>query len=46
MPDLFEQHADTLLQGLAPLADRLRPRRLDDFVGQDSILGPGRLLRR
>ena len=46
MPDLFEQHADTLLQGLAPLADRLRPRRLEDFVGQDSILGPGRLLRR
>jgi len=46
VPDLFEQHADTLLQGLAPLADRLRPRRLDDFVGQDSILGPGRLLRR
>jgi len=46
VPDLFEQHADTLLQGLAPLADRLRPRRLEDFVGQDSILGPGRLLRR
>jgi len=46
VPDLFEQHGDTLLQGLAPLADRLRPRRLDDFVGQDAILGPGRLLRR
>ena len=46
MPDLFEQHGDTLLQGLAPLADRLRPRQLDDFVGQESILGPGRLLRR
>jgi putative ATPase len=46
VPDLFEQHGDTLLQGLAPLADRLRPRRLDDFVGQDGILGPGRLLRR
>ena len=46
MPDLFEQHGDTLLQGLAPLADRLRPRQLDDFVGQEAILGPGRLLRR
>jgi putative ATPase len=46
VPDLFEQHGDTLLQGLAPLADRLRPRQLDDFVGQESILGPGRLLRR
>ena len=46
MADLFEQHGQTLLEGLAPLADRLRPRRLDDFVGQEGILGPGRLLRR
>ncbi len=30
----------------APLADRLRPRTLDEFVGQDAIIGPGRLLRR
>jgi putative ATPase len=29
-----------------PLADRLRPRTLDEFVGQDAIIGPGRLLRR
>ncbi len=29
-----------------PLAARLRPRSLDDFVGQDHIVGPGRLLRR
>jgi putative ATPase len=29
-----------------PLADRLRPRSLDDFVGQQHIVGPGRLLRR
>ncbi|HPJ71876.1 MAG TPA: AAA family ATPase, partial [bacterium] len=29
-----------------PLADRLRPSSLDDFVGQDHILGPGKLLRR
>lgn len=29
-----------------PLAARLRPRILDEFVGQDHILGPGRLLRR
>ena len=46
MSDLFEQHGQTLLQGRAPLADRLRPRQLDDFVGQEGILGPGRLLRR
>jgi putative ATPase len=30
----------------APLADRMRPRTLDDVVGQDHIVGPGRLLRR
>lgn len=30
----------------APLADRLRPRTLDEFVGQEHIVGPGRLLRR
>ncbi len=29
-----------------PLAMRMRPRSLDDFVGQEHILGPGRLLRR
>jgi putative ATPase len=29
----------------APLADRLRPRRLEDFVGQDHLLGPGKPLR-
>ena len=31
---------------MAPLADRMRPRSLDDFVGQEAILGEGRLLRR
>src|SRR5262245_43162630 len=30
----------------APLADRMRPRTLDEFVGQPKILGPGSLLRR
>src|SRR5688572_9155121 len=30
----------------APLADRMRPRTLDEFVGQLEILGPGSLLRR
>ena len=29
-----------------PLAARMRPRTLDDVLGQDAILGPGRLLRR
>ena len=29
-----------------PLADRMRPRSLDEFVGQQHFLGPGKLLRR
>ncbi|MDR2518179.1 MAG: AAA family ATPase [Spirochaetaceae bacterium] len=29
-----------------PLADRMRPPTLDDFIGQDHLVGPGRLLRR
>ena len=31
---------------LSPLADRMRPRTLDEFIGQQHIVGPGRLLRR
>ena len=42
MDDLFT--AATRAQ--APLADRMRPRTLDEFVGQAHIVGPGRLLRR
>src|SRR5688500_14927569 len=30
----------------APLAARMRPRALDEYVGQSHILGPGQLLRR
>ena len=44
--DLFRHHGEQQRQKLAPLADRLRPRSLDDFAGQEAILGPGRLLRR
>lgn len=35
-----------MLRRQAPLADRLRPRNLDEFVGQGAILAEGRLLRR
>ena len=42
--DLFE--AGSQDAGDEPLAARLRPRVLDEFVGQDHILGQGRLLRR
>ncbi|HEY9662493.1 MAG TPA: AAA family ATPase, partial [Allocoleopsis sp.] len=43
---LFEQHRQQLIQAEAPLAARMRPRTLDEFIGQDHILGQGRLLRR
>jgi putative ATPase len=31
--------------GLRPLADRMRPRTLEEFVGQEQVLGPGKPLR-
>jgi len=44
--DLFEQaHQDRIARS-APLAARMRPRTLDEYVGQAHIVGPGRLLRR
>ena len=42
MDDLFS----TLDRSRAPLADRMRPRTLDEFLGQGHIVGAGRLLRR
>ena len=30
----------------APLADRMRPRTLEEFIGQEQLVGKGRLLRR
>src|SRR5438067_552570 len=45
MPDLFDEAAGRRLEERAPLAQRLRPRRLDDFVGQEHVVGPGRALR-
>jgi len=44
--DLFASAAQERLARRAPLADRLRPTRLDDVVGQEHLLGPGRPLRR
>jgi putative ATPase len=43
--DLFASSAEEQLKAQAPLADRLRPTRLDDIVGQDEVLGPGKPLR-
>jgi putative ATPase len=48
--DLFEEttseNVDAPIDSAAPLATRMRPRTLDEFVGQQHILGPGKLLRR
>jgi putative ATPase len=43
---LFDYARDQRQQQSAPLAVRMRPRSLDEFVGQEHIIGPGRLLRR
>jgi len=44
--DLFEHSRQEQLRRQAPLAARMRPRTLDEFVGQEHIVGEGRLLRR
>jgi putative ATPase len=44
--DLFEHHRRELSKTEAPLAARMRPRTLDEFVGQEHIVGQGKLLRR
>lgn len=44
--DLFDHAIQNTLKAEAPLAARMRPRSLDEFVGQEEIVGPGRLLRR
>ena len=43
---LFEHNRQRLAQGDAPLADRMRPRTFEEFVGQEHIVDPGRVLRR
>lgn len=40
-PELFESQADRF----APLAERLRPKNLDELVGQEQLIGPGKPLR-
>jgi putative ATPase len=45
LSDLFSDAADQRLPEVAPLALRLRPQRLEDFVGQEDVLGKGSGLR-
>ncbi|HYR56859.1 MAG TPA: replication-associated recombination protein A [Myxococcaceae bacterium] len=44
--DLFEQAGEKDSEARAPLAERVRPRTLEEFVGQEHLTGPGRFLRR
>ncbi len=46
MTDLFDHALKERLRSEAPLAARMRPRRLEEYIGQEDILGEGRLLRR
>jgi putative ATPase len=45
MSDLFTAALEERLSRRAPLAARLRPQSLDEFVGQEELLGPGKPLR-
>lgn len=44
--DMFEAAREQDREREQPLAARMRPRTLDEFTGQEDILGPGKLLRR
>ena len=44
--DLFTHSMQERMKREAPLAARMRPRTLDEFIGQQEIVGPGKLLRR
>jgi len=44
--DLFHRAAAERLRKEAPLARRVAPRTLDELIGQEHILGPGKILRR
>ena len=46
MADLFQEPAQAPSETSVPLASRMRPRNLAEYVGQQHILGPGKLLRR
>lgn len=46
MMDLFEYNRIKQLEKEAPLADRLRPKNLEAYLGQDHLLGPGKIITR
>jgi len=44
--DLFAEKEEKIFKEKAPLADQMRPETLEDFVGQDEIIGVGKMLRK
>jgi putative ATPase len=44
--DLFDHAMQERMNQEAPLAARMRPRNLEEFIGQEDIIGEGKLLRR
>ncbi|MGV3620005.1 MAG: replication-associated recombination protein A [Archangium sp.] len=44
--DLFDRAAANEAEARAPLAERMRPRTLDEYVGQEHLTGAGKLLRK
>ena len=46
MRDLFDHALQERMKSEAPLAARMRPRTLSEYIGQEHIVGPGKLLRR
>ncbi len=45
MDSLFSDSAERARREIAPLAVRMRPRSLEEFLGQDAVVGPGTVLR-
>lgn len=46
MTDLFQHAMQARMEQESPLAARMRPRTFDDYIGQEHIIGEGKLLRR
>src|SRR6266852_6454490 len=44
--DLFDRASQSKASAREPLAERMRPRTLDEFIGQEHLTGPGHFLRR
>ena len=43
--DIFDYHAQKAAQSSRPLAERMRPRHIDEFIGQQRVVSAGSLIR-